>query len=117
MQPHRKDCLSAIKTYVDTVKLTAVADVLHHMVSAALSDEDGHRIPLAGLRTHMVAISRHFITAITRMRVDKISLPLYPSIENRLATDMASYICKSRSCIKHMHGNVALESSRPLTLG
>jgi len=114
MQQHRKECLSAIQTYVDTVKLTAVADVLHHMVSLALNDEDGHRIwtanwtercqqelspyidkaskviPLAGLRTHMVAISRHFITAITRMWVDKMSLPLHPSIADRLATDMAT---------------------------
>ena len=35
---------AAIQTYVDTVKLEAGADVLHHMVSLALSDEDGHRI-------------------------------------------------------------------------
>ena len=112
---YRADCVTTINNYIRQVKIELVARVLRNVLKLAVEHTEGYRIwtanwpascqdeldlyiqdacrkvTPAALRTHLVAVQEHFITALRQMWALKSLLPLHSQIASRLEGDMSSF--------------------------
>ena len=117
MMQYRADCVTNINNYIRQVKIELVARVLRNVLKLAVEHTEGYRIWTANwpascqdeldlyiqdscrkvtpatLRTHLVAVQEHFITALRQMWALKSLLPLHTQIASRLEGDMSCIIC------------------------